>query len=344
MNNDIKKCISILLTVCLMFGVSGLAPLDGSVANAAIAPTMAETNYGQYQVKLTADPVTDTPPSGFGSAASDGRIWTDKSVTAEGDGSFNVKLSALAQEYMTANSTNPGVGGSGSADGPAADVTFILDMSSSMGNMNGREIAETAGGPGVYYRVEAMAKAANDAIRTVMDANPNNRVAVYWFGGSANANHLGTFMELGHYNFSSGHGAEDYLKYATNQTITVNSNLTKDGGAVGTQSAVSLGAGTPTQDGIMYGVSKTMRNVGTKGAGPKRQPYLFLLSDGAAIHAKKAWYSSPKGKSFETDYNNALTEATTITNYNQSGTDGTKYVPAAAVPVWPIQAIRRSQR
>lgn len=50
-----------------MFGVSGLAPLDGSVANAAIAPTMAETNYGQYQVKLTADPVTDTPPSGFGS-------------------------------------------------------------------------------------------------------------------------------------------------------------------------------------------------------------------------------------------------------------------------------------
>ncbi|WP_342571489.1 Ig-like domain-containing protein [Paenibacillus sp. FSL R5-0749] len=330
MNNGIKKCISILLTVCLMFGVSGLAPLDGSVANAAIAPTMAETNYGQYQVKLTADPVTDTPPSGFGSAASDGRIWTDKSVTAEGDGSFNVKLSALAQEYMTANSTNPGVGGSGSADGPAADVTFILDMSSSMGNMNGREIAETAGGPGVYYRVEAMAKAANDAIRTVMDANPNNRVAVYWFGGSANANHLGTFMELGHYNFSSGHGAEDYLKYATNQTITVNSNLTKDGGAVGTQSAVSLGAGTPTQDGIMYGVSKTMRNVGTKGAGPKRQPYLFLLSDGAAIHAKKAWYSSPKGKSFETDYNNALTEATTITNYNQSGTDGTKYVPAAA--------------
>ncbi|MGN7414617.1 Ig-like domain-containing protein [Paenibacillus sp. SAF-068] len=330
MGNGIKKIISIVLTVCLMFGVSGLAPLDGSVANAAIAPTTAETNYGQYRVKLTADPVTDTPPSGFGTAASDGRIWTDKSVTAEGDGSFNVKLSALAQEYMTANSTNPGVGGSGSTDGPAADVTFILDMSSSMGNLNGREIAETAGGPGVYYRVEAMAKAANDAIRTVMDANPNNRVAVYWFGGSASSNHLGTFMELGHYDFGTGHGTEDFLKYATNQTITVNSNLTKDGSPVGTQSAVSLGAGTPTQDGIMYGVSKTMKNVGTKGTGPKRQPYLFLLSDGAAIHAKKAWYSSPKGKSFESDYNNALTEATTIANYTQSGTDGTKYVPATA--------------
>ncbi|WP_340018814.1 Ig-like domain-containing protein [Paenibacillus sp. FSL H3-0457] len=330
-NNGFRKFISIALTVCLIFGLSGLTPLDGSVANAAIAPTMAETNYDQYQVKLTADPVTDAPPSGFGTAASDGRIWTDKSVTAEGDGSFNVKLSALAQEYMTANLTNPGVGGSGNADGPAADVTFILDMSSSMGNLNGREIAETAGGPGVYYRVEAMAKAANDAIRTVMDANPNNRVAVYWFGGSASSNHLGTFMELGHYVFSSGHGTEDYLKYATsNQNITLNSNLVKDGTAVGTKSAVSLGAGTPTQDGIMYGVSKTMSSVGTKGTGPKRQPYLFLLSDGAAIHAKKAWYTSPKGKSFETDFQNAVTEATTIANYNQSGTDGTKYVPATA--------------
>ncbi|WP_145045057.1 Ig-like domain-containing protein [Paenibacillus xylanexedens] len=331
MNKGFTKLISIVLTVCLLLGISGLSPLVGSVAHAASTPTMAETNYGSYQVKLTADPVTDAAPSGFGTADSDGRIWTDKSVTAESDGSFNVKLSALAQEYKTINTTNPGVGGSTNMNGPAADVTFILDMSSSMGSMNGREIAETAGGPGVYYRVEAMAKAANDAIRTVMDANPNNRVAVYWFGGSASNDHLGTFMELGHYEFSSGHGTEDYLKYATsNQTITLNSNLNKDGSSVGSQSAVSLGGGTPTQDGIMYGVSKTMSKVGTKGTGPKRKPYLFLLSDGAAIHAKKAWYTSPKGSSFETEFNNALTDATTIANYNQIGTDGTKYVPAAA--------------
>lgn len=64
-NNGFRKFISIALTVCLIFGLSGLTPLDGSVANAAIAPTMAETNYDQYQVKLTADPVTDAPPSGL---------------------------------------------------------------------------------------------------------------------------------------------------------------------------------------------------------------------------------------------------------------------------------------
>ncbi|MCM3134413.1 Ig-like domain-containing protein [Paenibacillus polysaccharolyticus] len=330
MTQSIKKIISIVLTVCLMLGGSGLSALLGSVAYADNAPTTAEANYKQYRVKLTADPVTDTAPAGFGAAASDGRIWTDKSVTAENDGTFNIQLSALAQEYMTSNSTNPGVGGNGNANGSAADVTFILDMSSSMGNLSGKEIADTSGGPGLYYRVEAMAKAANEAIRTVMNANPNNRVAVYWFGGSASSNHLGTFMELGHYQFNSGHETEDYLKYATNQTITLNSNLTKDGSAVGSKSAVSLGGGTPTQDGIMYGVSKTMSNIGTKGEGPKRQPYLFLLSDGAAIHAKKAWYNSPKGKSFETDFVNAVSDATTVSNYNQNGTDGSKYVPETA--------------
>ncbi|WP_128104189.1 Ig-like domain-containing protein [Paenibacillus sp. DCT19] len=331
MNKGFTKLISIVLTVCLLLGISGLSPLVGSVAHAASTPTMSETNYGPYQVKLTADPVTDTAPSGFGTADSDGRIWTDKSVTAENDGSFNVKLSALAQEYKTINTTNPGVGGTSTANGPAADVTFVLDMSSSMGTLNGREIAETAGGPGVYYRVEAMAKAANDAIRTVMDANPKNRVAVYWFGGAANSTHLGTFMELGHYEFSSGHAAEDFLKYdSSNQNITLNRNLNKDGSTVGSPSPVSLGGGTPTQDGIMYGLSKTMSNVGTKGTGPKRQPYIFLLSDGAAIHAKKAWFSSPSAISFETNYNNALTDATTIANYTQSANDNAKFVPGRA--------------
>lgn len=328
-----KKCIAALLTVCLVLGVSGLSPLSGLTAHAANAPTAAEANYNQYRVKLTADPVTDTVPSGFGTAASDGRIWTDKSITAESDGTFNIQLSALAQEYMTSNSTNPGVGGNSNADGAAADVTFILDMSSSMGGSN-REIALQEGGSKLYFRVQAMAIAANEAIHTVMKANPKNRVAVYWFGGSASANHLGTFMELGHYEFSSGHEAEDYLVYNKDNnnihTVTLNRNLTKDGNAVGTQSEVKLGAGTPTQDGIMYGVSKTMSKVGTNDSGSKRQPYLFLLSDGAAIHAKKVWYKSPSGRSFENDFANAITDAVTIPNYNQSGSDSKKYVPPAA--------------
>ena len=110
MTKGIKKIISILLTLSLILGGSGISALLGSVAYADNSPTTAEVNYKQYRVKLTADPVTDEVPGGFGTAASDGRIWTDKSVTAESDGTFNIQLSALAQEYMTSNSTNPGVG------------------------------------------------------------------------------------------------------------------------------------------------------------------------------------------------------------------------------------------
>lgn len=327
----IKKLIPAALSAVLAFGgVSG-----NLVANASPVSTSVQASYGQFQVKLTADPATDTPPTGsdgFGTMDSAGRIWTDKSVTAGSDGSFGVKLSALAQEYMTIDSSaNPGVGSDGSSNAPAADVTFILDMSQSMGSLNNKEIAEVAGQPGKYYRVEAMAKAANEAIRTVMNANPNNRVAVYWFGGLATtASHLGTMLELGHYTLDSGHAAEDYLNYAfgSDGTITPNKFLIKDnsGSAIGTQTTVTLGGGTPTQDGIMFGVSKTIKNAGTKGTGPKRQPYVFILSDGAAIDAKKEWYTSPKGKSFENDYDNALTDAVTILNYQKPGASD-DYVP-----------------
>ncbi|RTE09080.1 Ig-like domain-containing protein [Paenibacillus whitsoniae] len=323
-HNGIKRLISAGLALLLVVGAIGFSP--ASVA-AAAAPTSTTANYKQFQVKLTADPVTDAAPvgspSGFGTTGSAGRIWTDKSVTAESDGSFGVKLSTLAQEYVTVNSQNPGVGG-GSGNTPAADVTFILDMSLSMGS-SGNDIAKPGGG--TYYRVQAMALAANEAIRTVMNANPNNRVAVYWFGGGATTNHLGTMLDLGHYEFTSGHESEDYLKYS-NYTITPNSNLRRDGSSI-SAAQVSLGAGTPTQDGIMYGISKTIKDLGTREDGPRRQPYVFILSDGAAVNAKKAWYTSPKGKSFESDYNNALTDAITIANYNRPSSSDNNYVPAS---------------
>ncbi|MGG1519428.1 Ig-like domain-containing protein [Paenibacillus oryzisoli] len=313
-NNGIKRLISAALSVFLMLGVIGFSPF-GSVA-AAAAPT---ANYNQFQVKLTADPVTDAAPvgspNGFGTTGSAGRIWTDKSVTVESDGSFGVKLSTLAQEYVTVNSQNPGVGGS-SGNTPAADVTFVLDMSTSM---NGQDVNQTPGSSTKYRRVEAMAMAANDAIRTVMDANPNNRVAVYWFGGAATSNHLGTMMPLNHYDLSSG---QKYLIYGTGDySITPNSNL----GVSATK--VSLAGGTPTQDGIMYGISSTLNALGTRSTGPKRQPYVFILSDGAAINAKKAWYTSPKdNKSFDNDYLGALSDATTISNYNRPS-NSNDYVP-----------------
>jgi len=324
-NKGFRKFISIALSVSLMLGAFGFSPFAGQASAAGL--TTVKAGYGQFQIELTADPETVTPPvgeseiegqGGFGTSDSAGRIWTDKSVTAKSNGSFDVTLSALAQEYTTTTaSTNPGVGGDRSDNVPAADVTFILDMSTSM---NKQDI-DPKTGTTKYRRVEAMAMAANDTIRKLMDANTNNRVAVYWFGNAATGAHVGTMMGLKHYDLPQG---QNYLIYdKTDYSITPNSSL----GVAADK--VTLEGGTPTQDGIMYGISSTLKQLGETDDGPKRQPFVLILSDGAAVNAKKAWYTAPNyNKSFEgDDYPDALNDAVTISNYNRPSTDNSNYVP-----------------
>lgn len=225
-----KRFLSILLTWVLAVGlVSPVMPVK-----AEISGTSKEANVGQFRVNLAADPATNAPvggEDGFGTKESAGRIWTDKSVAANTDGSFGVTLSALAQEYKTTvNSSNPGVGGNTTA--LEADVTFILDMSTSMSTYKDIAVTDNPQDTNTYSRIQAMAMAANDAIKIVMDANPKNRVAVYWFGGAATSNHLGTFLQMNSYTFKTGFvpsndpgNVKSYLTFDNNKTIGPSSNL-----------------------------------------------------------------------------------------------------------------------
>lgn len=311
--NGIKKLIPAALSAILAFGgISG-----NFVANASPVSSSVQASYGQFQVKLTADPATDTPPTGsggFGTADSAGRIWTDKSVTAGSDGSFGVKLSALAQEYMTIDSSaNPGVGSDGSTNAPAADVTFILDASQSMSTS---DISDSSTS---LSRAAAMTKAANEAIKTVMDANPNNRVAVHWFGGGASSVHVGTLMDMDSYKLVSG---TKYLDQSGN-TIATNSNLRKGKNQSAYSQSVNLGAGTPTQDGIRYGISKTKSTIeydkeNRNSSDPQRKPFVFLLSDGAATIGQPAWNTLPNDPLTPASYKNLpnLLSASADTNTN----------------------------
>lgn len=287
-----KKILSVFLVFTL------LAAYFPAGAFAAGAPPVTGS-YGQFLVNLNADdesapPIktaTGGPADGFGTADSAGRIWTGKDVqiNAVDGGSFDVTLSALAQEYTaTAGSGEPGVGGGSSseADMIAADVTFILDMSTSM---NAPDVDGMT-------RVNAMAKAANDAIDIVLKANSKNRVAVYWFGGYLNGTHVGTLMARDSYTLDIPESKE-YLVYTdtSGYTITTNSKLQKsDGSYLSPQGNKSLVNGTPTQDGIMYGVSKAMEGLGVRSSGdPERKPYVFVLSDGAAIQGRTDWANIP---------------------------------------------------
>lgn len=141
-----------------------------------------------------------------------GRIWTDKTVSTEDiglsgdigqdvtvskepDADFLVGLSALGSAATIVDKANVPV-----------DTVFILDMSPKMGDPDAK--------------AEAMLTATESAIRTLMAANPNNRVAVIGYSDYASV-----LLPLDHYQ----NGAQaDYFNYDPN-TIGTGGKVTAYG-------------------------------------------------------------------------------------------------------------------
>ncbi|MBR3619959.1 MAG: hypothetical protein IKN56_00510, partial [Clostridia bacterium] len=141
-----RKLISILLTAVIIIGaIPVLTYADGDTA-------LAEK--GEFTYTLTSDPDTGTPPlypgvpDGFGSPDSNGRIWTDKSVSINGD-HFDVNLKVLAQEYISSY-------GSVETHSIAADVVLVLDFTSSMLRY------KVPKGNGEVTRMEALIDSVNE--------------------------------------------------------------------------------------------------------------------------------------------------------------------------------------
>lgn len=144
MMKSCRRGIAFLLTLMLVFT---FIPAQAT----ALSPGLEITNAG-------ADPVTALPPS-----LTDGAVWTDKSVAYEGNGVFNITLSAAGQDYKV---TNPE---------PLAlrDVVLVLDTSGSMG--------DTVSGQTKLSSMRAAAKQAVDTLLTVQ----GNRVAIVEYAGTA---------------------------------------------------------------------------------------------------------------------------------------------------------------
>ena len=287
-----KRMLSVLIILALL--VSNLA----APTYLAEASSIVKVAYDPFLVKLEADQKTVIPDDGdkaFGTEAAAGRIWTDKSVEATVDGKFDVTLSALAQEYMIQGSGTNESGGYASSKAPMVDVTFILDMSGSMGitqdgKVLGNDIIhETA----TIYRVDAMQRAVNHVIKTVMEANPKNRVAVHWFTGTGTA---GTLMPLNSYTTEDAN--KRYIDYSVSSSNIHTLKNVDSLKITGSNSVVTfikdVGGGTPTQDGIMYGVQQMITSIGSSQKGvdePTRTPFVLILSDGAASDGKENWYT-----------------------------------------------------
>ncbi len=121
---------------------------------------------GDYEFGSKADAVTQPP-----SSMADGQVWTDKSVVANADGTFDITLSALGRQFGTEQTTSRS---------KYVDVVIILDGSSSM---NGTK----------WTNAKAAArKAAEDILKAAQiegGALSNNRVALVTYGTDASVSY-----------------------------------------------------------------------------------------------------------------------------------------------------------
>jgi len=233
---------------------------------------------------MKADPLTNTHGDSFeNNTLEDGRIWTDKSVSAgdmtyhddEGNAlttieaakdNFIVSLSALGQSYNVARLQVP------------VDTVFVIDLSSSM---SAYDMAGNTGAPLGTTRDFLLVSALNTAIKSVMGANSENRVSVVGYAG----NNTYTFLNLNHYDLASG----DYFSITlTGSTHYINVNSALNGGA-GTTTRAAVSGGTPTQLGIAAGARVLTNNTDTEYSFTRpdgeedsvtRKPIMILMTDG----------------------------------------------------------------
>ncbi|MCL2493240.1 MAG: VWA domain-containing protein, partial [Clostridiales bacterium] len=259
-----------------------------------VSPAYAQgTGSAPYPTAFSkaSDPDTSNVSGIFSSSTlENGRLWTDKSVnagkaviydtagnakgsvTADPD-QFLVNLSALSEGYSLDSTVQP------------IDAVFIIDLSGSM--TYGFADNTTEGAQGAR-RVDAMTDSLNEAIRTLMDANPNNRVAVVAYGGlSGRVPMTYSFLGLDHYNtvsagqpfFSVDYGGPGLANFS------VTPNVTDSGGTLVSPVQAPVSGGTPTQRGIWTGSQVLMNNTVTTYTDPAgntvaRKPVMILMTDG----------------------------------------------------------------
>lgn len=207
----------------------------------------------------------------------DGRVWVDKSVSAEksisfggntvtNDSDFLVAYSALATSTVTVGQT-------------PTDTVFILDFSTSMTwgyRLDHVSVAQD------QSRIQAMITSVNNAIGALVKANPKNRIAIAVFNGSSTAllPNLTTGADILQHvrdgNYLSIYGYT-YTPDRDGGRADVRCNINGE--------TTSTGGGTNIQAGMFAGMKILADNKDTtaevNGETVTRIPNVILMSDGA---------------------------------------------------------------
>lgn len=253
--------------------VSGTAAAGGTVYAAQTGTADTDTRQG-YKETLGEE----------NSNRYAGRVWTDKSVSAEdlifsgdvssdkievskGDADFLVTYSALATSQSIV-SEQP------------VDVVFILDLSASM--CWGTDSETVSAADGSDSRVQAMVDSLNSAVELLVENNENNRIAVAVFNASS-----GTLLDLTeagdiaaavpdgeeYFSLTSFTGTPGADDGAAEVTCNINSQTTNTG------SGTNIQAGLYEGMSILADVPET--TFATSAGEVTRIPNVVLMSDGA---------------------------------------------------------------
>ena len=201
---------------------------------------------------------------------------TSKTFTPTGD-NFIVTASQTAQ-----------VMGLASESAAPVDVVFVLDTSNSMSD-----------------EVDDLVTAANNAIRTLLQANPDNRIGVVAFSGtqgngSSDGDAANMLSPLAHYDGEAETEHLRVIEYNTDDWDWWNdySLLTgrgSDGVAAGTRYPTS--SGTNIHAGVVAGARLLTGATRTTVNGVTRIPFLVVMSDGQPSYALDSdnWYDPDLG-------------------------------------------------
>ncbi len=322
-----KKLKIVLLLVSVVISMIVLPSFQIKAANGTyvtkdnqVFEVVADANTAIPEHEETA-----SGAGGFGEAAGNGRIWVDKSVTSKDDGTFQIDLSALTQEYISTVS-------SVITSDVAADVVFVLDGS---GSMTVLDINTAAPGDPEksVSRLEAMVDATNNAIDIIMQANPENRVSVTIYNESGNQEMLpldsyflkdtksNKYLTFKKENITYVYFGDGLYKVENGQQVDVKSFVMPYGPEM---TFAYANGGTKTQKGVVGSVQKAIVDIEAKTTNEidikERRPFVFLLSDGGATYGNLKWF----------DINDILTNTAYIGSGNEDTTSNDKLAQITA--------------
>lgn len=171
MKKDMKKIFALVLVLVMLLSM--------------VPSSAMSNNYSRNDIKSTSVNNDEINIKNI----TDGAILTDKIVKDNGDGSFDITLKAIGQDYQVKESVSP----------VPVDVVFVLDISTSMAG----------------DKVKSMKAAAINAAKIIVaDKNSTNRVAVIAYGEEASTK-IGFTSKLKDFN-SAINGLDIYYNIGTN--------------------------------------------------------------------------------------------------------------------------------